>query len=416
MEAIVERCCGLDVHEATVVACLLVGHPKKKPKKQIRTFSAFSRDLQALREWLLSEGCTSVAMESTGIYWMPVYAILEGCFTLVVGNAHHMKNVPGRKTDVNDAEWIAQLLRHGLIRPSFVPPKPFRELRDLTRYRRSLVNAKSAECNRLIKLLETANIKLAMVATHVLGVSGTLMIRELINGNSDPRQLSQLAKGKLRKKIPQLEMALDGKLGDHHRQMLDIQLRRIDQLDADIARLDTEIEQRLKPYQRQVELLCQIPGVDRCLAAVMIAEMGLDMTVFPTERHLAAWAGVAPGNHESAGKRKGGCSRKGDIHLTTALVQAAHCASHQRGSYLRDKFWRLKARRGAKRAAVAIGRKILVASYHMLKAGTGYHELGDAFLDRIDERMVTANAVQRLRRLGYTVHLERENGMTEPAP
>lgn len=407
MDAIVEKCCGLDVHEATVVACLLVGDSRKKPKKQVRTFSTFSRDLQSLREWLLAEGCTQVAMESSGVYWMPVYAMLEGSFTLVVGNAQHMKNVPGRKTDVNDAEWIAQLLRHGLIRKSFVPPKPIRELRDLTRYRRSLVNVRSAECNRLIKVLETANIKLAMVASNVLGLSGTLIIRELIRGNTNPRQLSQLAKGRLRNKLPQLELALDGKIGDHHRQMLEIQLARIDQLDDDIAKLDTAIEERLKPYRRQVELLRQIPGIDRALAAVIIAEMGVDMTVFPTERHIAAWAGVSPGNNESAGKRKGGHSRKGNIHLTSGLVQAAHAASRKEGSYLKDKFWRLKARRGAKHAAVAIGRKILIASYHMLKEDTDYKDLGDSFLDKIDERMVAANAVHRLQRLGYSVHLER---------
>jgi transposase len=408
MEAIVEKCCGLDVHEATVVACLLVGGAAKKPKKEVRTFSAFSSDLQLLREWLLASGCTHVAMESTGIYWMPVYAMLEGDLTLIVGNAQHIKNVPGRKTDVNDAEWIAQLLRHGLIRKSFVPPKPIRELRDLTRYRRSLVDARSAECNRLIKVLETANIKLAIVASDVLGVSGTLMIRELIKGNADPRQLSQLAKGVLRKKLPQLELALDGKIGDHHRQMLDMQLGRIDQLDADVAKLDAKIGERLKPYQKQVQLLQQIPGIQRALAAVIIAELGVDMTVFPTDCQIAAWAGVAPGNNESAGKRKGGPSRKGNIHLTTALVQAAHAASRKEGSYLKDKFWRLKARRGANRAAIAVARKILITGYHMLKTGTDYKDLGDAFLDKIDERMVAANAVRRLERLGYTVQLERK--------
>lgn len=219
MDAIVERCCGLDVHEAEIVACLLTGAANEKPRKEVKKFSAFTRDLVALREWLLAEKCTHVAMESTGIYWMPVYAVLEGSFDLVVGNAAHIKNVPGRKTDVNDAQWIAELLRHGLIRKSFVPPQPIRELRDLTRYRRSLVDARSAECNRLIKLLEMANIKLAMVASDVLGVSGTLMVRELIKGTTDLRKISQLAKGTLRKKIPQLELALDGRINDHHRQL-----------------------------------------------------------------------------------------------------------------------------------------------------------------------------------------------------
>jgi transposase len=408
MDAIVERCCGLDVHEAEIVACLLTGAANEKPRKEVKKFSAFTRDLVALREWLLAEKCTHVAMESTGIYWMPVYAVLEGSFDLVVGNATHIKNVPGRKTDVIDAQWIAELLRHGLIRKSFVPPQPIRELRDLTRYRRSLVDARSAECNRLIKLLEMANIKLAMVASDVLGVSGTLMVRELIKGTTDLRKISQLAKGTLRKKIPQLELALDGRINDHHRQLLDMQLRRIDQLDADVALLDEKISERLKPYQKQVEQLRQIPGIDHALAAVIISELGVDMSVFPSERHVAAWAGVSPGNNESAGKRKGGRARKGNIHLTTALVQAAHSASRKKGSYLRDKFWRLKARRGAKRAAVAVGRKILIAAYHMLKAGLDYKDLGDTFLDTLDERLVTQNLVNRLERLGYDVTIQRK--------
>jgi transposase len=406
MEAIVERCCGLDVHEGSVVACLLTGTATQRPKREVRTFSAFTRDLGALREWLIAEKCTHVAMESTGIYWMPVYAVLEGTFELVVGNAMHIKNVPGRKTDVNDAQWIAQLLRHGLIRRSFVPPQPIRELRDLTRYRRALVNARSAECNRLIKVLEMANVKLAMVASDVLGVSGTLMIRELIKGNFDRLQISELAKGALRKKMPQLELALDGRIGDHHRQMLDMQLRRIDQLDADVAGLDEKITEHLKPYEREVALLRQIPGIEHAIAAVIIAELGVDMSVFPTECHAAAWAGVSPGNNESAGKRKGGGKRKGNIHLTTALVQAAHAASRKKGSYLRDKFWRLKSRRGAKRAAIAVGRKILVAAYHMMRTGRDYSDLGDVFLDTLDQRTVTGGLVRRLERLGYQVQLQ----------
>lgn len=408
MEAIIEKCCGLDVHESTVVACLLIGPANKKAKKETRTFSAFTRDLMALRDWLLAEGVTHVAMESTSIYWMPVYAVLEEDFELIVGNAHHIKNVPGRKTDVSDAQWIADLLRHGLIRASFVPPQPIRDLRDLTRYRRALVDTRSSECNRLIKVLEMASIKLAMVCSEVLGVSGTLMIRELIKGNTDRAKISQLAKGALRNKMAELELALDGRIRDHHRDVLNMQLGRIDGLDADIAKLDEAIAIRLKPYDRELKLLCQIPGVDLNLAGVIISELGVDMTVFPTERHLAAWAGVSPGNNESAGKRKGGPRRTGNVHLTTALVLAAHCASRKKGSYLKDKFWRLKARRGAKRAAVAIGRKILIAGYHMLKTGSDYRDLGDAFLDTIDETMVRDNMVRRLQRLGYDVRLEKK--------
>lgn len=408
MEVIIEKCCGLDVHESTVVACKLVGKPGKKPTKETRTFSAFTRDILALRDWLKAEGVTHVAMESTSVYWMPVYAVLEEDFELVVGNAHHIKTVPGRKTDASDAEWIADLLRHGLIKSSFVPPQPIRDLRDLTRYRRALVDSRSAECNRLIKVLEMASIKLAMVCSQVLGVSGTLMIREIINGNTDRKVMSRLAKGALRRKMPELELALDGHIREHHRDLLRMQLNRIDQLDSDIAKLDATIAERLKPYQRELELLCQIPGVDVSLASVMLAELGPDMSVFPTERHVAAWAGVSPGNNESAGKRKGGRRRAGNVHLTTALVLAAHCASRQKGSYLRDKFWRLKSRRGAKRAAVAIGRKILISAYHMLKTGKDYNDLGDAFLDTIDEAMVRDQIVRRLERLGYEVHLEKK--------
>jgi transposase len=405
MEPVVERCCGLDVHESSVVACLLTGPANKKARRETKTFRAFSQDLRELRDWLKAENITHVAMESTSVYWMPVYAVLEEDFKVIVGNANHIKNVPGRKTDVSDAQWIADLCRHGLIRPSFVPPQPIRDLRDLTRYRRKLVDSRSEECNRLIKVLEMASVKLAMVCSEVLGVSGTLMIRELIKGNTDRAKMSQLAKGALRKKMHLLELALDGQLRDHHRGMLEMELNRIDQFDADIAKLDSAIVERLQPYQGQVERLCQIPGVDRTLAAVMIAELGVDMTVFPSEAQITAWAGVSPGNNESAGKRKGGRRRTGNVHLTTALVLAAHAAAKKKGSYLQDKFWRLKSRRGAKRAAVAIGRKILVAAYHMLSKDQDYKDLGDAFLDSIDETHVKNNMVRRLERMGYEVHL-----------
>lgn len=408
MEAIIERCCGLDVHESTVVACLLTGPANKKPKKETRTFKAFTRDLHALRDWLSAEGITHVAMESTSVYWMPVYAILEEDFELVVGNAQHIKNVPGRKTDTSDALWIADLLRHGMLRRSFVPPQPIRDLRDLTRYRRTLVDSRSAECNRLIKVLEMASIKLAMVCSEVLGVSGTLMIRELIKGNTDKSKMSQLAKGRLRNKLAELELALDGNIREHHRQLLKMQLDRVDQLDADVAKVDAALEERLKPYEKQVKLLCQIPGVDRILATVIIAEVGADMSAFPTEGHLAAWAGVCPGNNESAGKKLGGKRRKGNVHLTTALVLAAHAAAKQQGTYLKDKYWRLKSRRGARRAAVAIGRKILIIAYNMMKTGKNYVELGEAYLDAADEASVRDNIVRRLQRLGYEVRLEKK--------
>lgn len=406
MEAIVEHCCGLDVHQATIVACLLVGEANKKPRKEVRTFGTMTVELQRLRDWLQSEGCTHVAMESTGIYWMPVYAILEGHFELVVGNATHIKQVPGRKTDVKDSEWIADLLRHGLIRRSFVPPKPLRELRDLLRYRRKLVESQTAERNRLLRLLETANIKLASVASDVFGVSGRRMLRALLDGVSTPQEMAELAKGTLRKKMAALAAALEGRVEDHHRFLLGMQLDRLEQVETVITKLDLRIDDKLLPYQQQRTQLMQIPGVDRIGAAVVIAELGVDMSVFPTVRHAAAWAGVCPGNNESAGKRKGQPGRKGNVHLTTALVQAAVCASRKKGSYLKEKYWRLKARRGPMRAALAIAHKILVAAYHMLRDGLDYNDLGAGYLDRISVAVVKASLIKRLERLGYRVALE----------
>lgn len=407
METIVERCCGLDVHQASVVACLLVGSPGKKTKKDVRTFGTKTRELLQLRDWLLQAGCTHVAMEATGIYWKPVYAVLEDDFEVVVGNAHHIKNVPGRKTDVKDSEWIADLLRHGLIAKSFVPPKPIRELRDLLRYRRKLVESRSAERNRLHKLLETANIKLATVATDIFGVSGMAMLRALVRDDASPMQMAQLAKRRLRKKIPELELALEGRVEEHHRFVLQMQLDRLDQLDAHVIKLDERIDLKLAPYAEQHVRLTKIPGVDRVVAATILAELGTDMHVFHGPAQLAAWAGVCPGNNESAGKHKASRARRGNVHLMTALVDAAHGASATRGSYLRDKFHRLKARRGYLRAAVAIAHKILRAVYVMLSTGAEYRDLGVVYLDAIDAQRVTTNLVRRLERLGYQVAITK---------
>jgi transposase len=406
MEAIVERSCGLDVHQAKVVACLLVGAADKKPRKEVRTFGTMTADLLRMRDWLRAEGCTHVGMESTGIYWMPVYTILEGSFDLVVGNAMHIKQVPGRKTDVKDSEWIADLLRHGLIRPSFVPPKPLRELRDLLRYRRKLIDSQTAERNRMLKLLETANIKLASVASNVFGTSGRRMLRALLDGNMTPEQMAELAKGRLRKKLAELTPALDGRVEEHHRFLLSMQLERMEDLEATIKKLDDRIDEKLAPYQAQHKRLTQIPGVDRVGAAVIISELGIDMSVFPTVRHAAAWAGVSPGNNESAGKRKGTPGRKGNTHLTTALVQAAVAASRTKGTYLKEKYWRLKARRGPMRAALAVAHKILIAAYHMLANDADHRELGEKHLDSISAASVKNSLVKRLERLGYQVTLQ----------
>ena len=377
MQTLVERGCGLDVHQATVVACVLIVRKDGRVQKQLRTFGTTTRELLSLREWLLSEGCTQVAMESTGVYWKPVYAILEGAFQIVVANAQHVKKVPGRKTDVKDAEWIADLLCHGLLRSSFVPPQPIRELRDFTRYRRKLVESRSAERNRLLKVLETANIKLASVATDVFGTSGRLMLRALIEGKSTPQEMAELAQKRLRSKIPQLELALEGKLEEHHRFLLKLQLDRLERVERDLGALEQRIQEKLQPYAAQLALLQDIPGVERTLAAVIIAELGVDMSVFQSVSQLASWAGVCPGNNESAGKRKSCRIPKGNVYLKTALVEAANSAARAKDTYLRDKFFRLKARRGYKRAAVAIAHKILVSIYHMLSQNVSYHDLGD---------------------------------------
>jgi transposase len=405
MQTLVERGCGLDVHQATVVACLLQVQRDGRVQKQMRTFGSTTRELVSLREWLRSEGCTHVAMESTGVYWKPVYAILEGGFQIVVANAQQVKKVPGRKTDVKDAEWIADLLCHGLLRSSFVPPKSIRELRDLTRYRRKLVESQAAERNRLLKLLESANIKLASVATDVFGVSGRLMLKALVEGKASLAEMAELAKGKLRNKIPQLQLALEGKLEEHHRFLLQLQQDRLDAAGRDLATLEQRIQQKLEPYAAQVALLQEIPGVDWTLAAVVIAELGIDMSVFQSVSQLASWAGVCPGNNESAGKRKSTHIPKGNVYLKTALVEAGNAAARTKGTYLRDKFYRLKARRGYKRAVVAIAHKILVSIYHMFSQQVSYNDLGDLYLDKLNKNHLTRNLVHRLERLGYSVTL-----------
>jgi transposase len=403
MDAIVERVAGVDVGQASVVATVLVGAAHERARKETRAFGTVTRELLALREWLLAKGVTQVALEGTGIYWRPVYEVLEDAFDMILGNAHHIKNVPGRKTDVKDSEWLADLARHGLIARSFVPPKPIRQLRELLRYRRKLVESRTTERNRLLKVLETANIKLASVASNVFGVSGRLMLQALLEGGATPAAMAALAQGRLRKKRADLEQALEGRLDEHHRFLLQVQLRRLDSVDADIACLDARIDQALESCRTQWEVLQQIPGVSGGVAAVIVAELGPDMSVFPSAQHAAAWAGVCPGNNESAGKRMRAGARKGNVHLRTALVEAAIAASRTKDSYLRDKFYRLRARRGTRRAAMAIAHKILIAAYHLLSTGGPYRELGATYLDGLEKRRTTRNLVRRLERLGYDV-------------
>jgi len=334
MEIRYERCCGLDVHKRTVVACLLVPGPAGAPSKQIRTFGTMTRDLLALSDWLAAAGCTHVAMESTGVFWKPIYNLLEGSFELVVVNAQHIKAVPGRKTDVRDAEWIADLLRHGLLRASFIPDRSQRELRELTRYRTTLIHDRANEVNRLQKVLEGANIKLASVATDILGKSGRDMLEALVGGASDSALLAQLARGRLREKLPQLEQALAGQFGAHHRFLLAQQLAHIDFLDASLERVSTEIAERVRPFAAEVARVQSIPGVGRRTAEVLVAEIGVDLTRFPTARHLASWAGLCPGNDESAGKRRSGRTRKGSPWVRTPLVAAAQAAARTKDTYL----------------------------------------------------------------------------------
>ena len=406
MEAVVECCAGLDVHQGSVVACVLLGAAGRKPRKEVRTFATATADLVALRDWLKALGVTHVGMESTGVYWKPVYAVLEGHFELIVGNAHHIKAVPGRKTDVKDAEWIADLVRHGLVRASFVPPPAIRELRDLVRLRRSLSEGLTTERNRTLKLLETANIKLASVASGVFGVSGLAMLRALVENAASPEQMAELARGKLRRKLAPLARALEGRLTEHHRFVLALHLRRMAAIEADLAALDARIEAQMEPFRAQRALLRQIPGVDDRVAATIIAEIGIDMSAFGSAMRLASWAGVCPGNHESAGRQRRGTTRRGNVHLKTALVTAAIGASRRKGSYYKDKYHRLKARRGYLRAAIAIAHKILVAAYHMLATGAPFRDLGEAFLDQQARRRTTANLIRRLNTLGYDVMLQ----------
>ncbi len=406
MEAIVERCAGLDVHQATVVACVLRGSAKARPHKELRTFGTTTPELLALRDWLQACGVTQVGMESTGVYWKPVYAVLEEACELIVGNARHIKAVPGRKTDVKDSEWLAQLVRHGLIRRSVVPPGPIRALRDLVRFRRKLVESRTTERNRVLKLLETANLKLASVISDVFGVSGMRMLRAVAAGPAEPTTLADQACGALRTKRAALIAALTGRVESHHRLLLQLHLERLDQVEAQLERLALLITAQLAPYRDAHTRLQEIPGVGPGIAAVLLAELGLDMAVFHDAHHLAAWAGICPSNNESAGKHRSTAIRKGNVGLKTALVEAAQAAARTKGTYLRDKFHRLRARRGYKRAIVAIAHKILIAAYHLLGGAPAYRELGPTYLDTLDTSRTVRNLTRRLERLGFVVTLE----------
>ena len=406
MDVVYERCCGLDLHKRQVVACLIMPGADGRPTKAVRTFATMTEDLLALADWLTAAGCTHVAMESTGVYWKPIYNLFEGNFTLLLANAYHLKAVPGRKTAVKDAEWIADLLRHGLLKPSFVPDRPQRELRELTRYRTTLVRERSAEVNRLQKTLEGANIKLSSVATNVLGKSGRQMLEALVRGETGATELAELARGRLRKKRPELAQALHGRLGPHQRFLLAQQLAHVDSLDSLIAHVAAEIARRLRAEEVTLTRLATIPGVGRRIAEIVAAELGLEVARFPTAGHLAAWAGLAPGNHESAGKRLSGKTRQGSDALRSALVEAAQAAVHCRDTYLAAHYRRLAARRGAKRAIVAVAHTILIIIYHLLRDGTTYRELGSTYYDERDRHATERRLVRRLEALGNRVTVE----------
>ncbi len=443
MEVVYERCAGIDIHKKMVQVCCITANERGQRHKEQRRFATKTQDLLDLSTWLKGEGCTHVAMESTGVYWKPVYNILEGEFEMLVVNAHHLKTVPGRKTDVNDAEWIADLLQHGLLKASFIPSAPQRELRELTRYRVSLVEERTRTVNRVQKTLEDTNLKLGDVVSDVLGKAARSILEAVRDGESDAKRLAALAQGRVRTAPEDLERALVGHVTVHHRFMLGEHLRHIDEVDAAITRVTQEIGRRLLlpdpppegehgneeltkthidespeaeiapsqaplDWQEAVTLLDSIPGINERAAQCILAEIGLDMTRFASAKHLASWAGVCPGNHESAGKRLSGKTRKGDAWLRRVLVQAAHGAAHSKKTYLAAQYSRLASRRGPKRAAMAVAHSILVIIYHVLSERTGYRELGSNFFDERDRQATEKRLVRRLEGLGYHVELQTE--------
>lgn len=402
MDLVYSHVCGLDVHKKNVVACIITPEGK-----EIRTFSTMTDDLIALKEFIKAKGCSVVAMESTGSYWKPIYNLLElESIKILLVNAKHIKNVPGRKTDVKDAEWIASLLQHGLLQGSFVPDREQRELRELVRYRKSLIEEKSRELNRIQKVLEGANIKLSSVVSDINGASSRSILEAIINGEENPETLAELSQGKLKNKMDELKRALKGLINHHQRMLLEIQLRHIDYLDEEIAKLDEEIKNRMLPFEKDLALLDTIPGVGRRTAEQIIAEIGTNMEQFPSAAHLCSWAGLCPGHNESAGKQKSARTRKGNQKLRSSLIEAARAASRAKDTYLSSQYHRIAARRGANRAAVAVAHSILIIVYHILKRKQPYIELGPTYYEEKKRNMIIRQSLKKLESLGLKVTVE----------
>jgi len=402
MEVLSPYVCGMDVHKKSITACIMT-----PDKKMIQTFGTMTDDLWELVDWIISSGCTHVAMESTGVYWKPIYNLLElePSLTVFVVNAKHMKQVPGRKTDVKDAEWIAQLLKHGLLKPSYIPNREQRELRELVRYRRSMIEERAREANRIQKVLEGANIKLSSVATNVLGVSGRLMMKEIIKGESDPVKLAQLAKHTLKQKHQELIRSLTGLIGRHQKMMIETQLRHIEFLEEEIRLLDKEIASRMSPFEEDLERIDSIPGIGRRTAEQIIAEIGPDLSRYESADHLASWAGLVPGQNESAGKRLSSRIRKGNKYLRSALVESAASCSRKKDSFLAAKSKRLAARRGTKRARVAIAHELIKLVYYLMTRKEDYKELGVQEFEKQKVEKKKQQALKELEKLGFQVTL-----------
>ena len=418
MEVVYRRCCGIDVHKDSITACVLVNEAGQERSVRKKEFRTYWNDLQKLRFWLQASKVEKVAMESTGVYWKPVWNVLEGHFPMLLANPYHMHNIPGEKTDAKDSEWIADLLAHGLLRASFVPPRPVQELRDLTRYRCKLSGERNRIHNRIAKILEDANLKLGSVASDILGATGRRILQAIVEGQEHPDWLADKACGTLRGKRPELRLALRGRIHDHHRYMLRELLDDLRRVEAHIVSLEEEITERMKPYEAAIQRLMTIPGLKLVTAWTIVAELGTDMSVFPDAHHAASWAGLVPSNHESAGKRRHSRTKKGNRWLRRALVQSAWAVAHKKDCYLTAQFYRRAARQGEKKAIVATAHQILLIAYHILRDGTEYREKGGGYFDLLNPERTKNKLLARLERLGFEVSLRASapQATESPAP